>query len=128
MKILRHLPDGLGEPTEVQKIYKKEDKTYIVQANEAGRMIYEYDTGELSELVASSNMLHEEEVQQQGESEGDGSLRGEATGRQVAESVPMPQLQEIPSDNFFPGQVAEMSCCNIPLGEDRVCPGCLEIC
>lgn len=128
MKVLRHLPDGLGEPTEVHEIYEKEDKTYIVQATEAGRMIYEYDTEELSELVASSNVLHEEEVQQQGESEVGGSPRGEATGQQDAESVPMPELQEVPSDNLFPGQVAEMSCCNIPLGEDMVCPGCLEIC
>lgn len=129
MKILRYLPEGVGEPVETSRRYERGNTVYIVQHNEAGRMIYTYEREETTIVDGSEDVSREEEVQQQGEGEQSSPQHSESTGEQSPSThIPMSRLQEVPLDNHFPEQAYEMSCCNIPLGEDRVCPGCLEIC
>lgn len=104
MKVLRRLPDDVGDPVEVATKYRRGDTTYIVHQTSGGRMIYAYENEQLQahprqearEVVGVLDVLHEEEIQHPSESQESSSHNGQdEREREIAAPISMSFVQEI---------------------------------
>lgn len=104
MKVLRRLPDDVGDPVEVASKYRRGNTTYIVHQTSGGRMIYAYEDEQLQEhprqeareVVGVLDVLYEEEIQQPSESQESSSHTGQdERERETTAPVSMPFVQEL---------------------------------
>lgn len=99
MKMLRHLPDNLGEPTQKVITYQKGDDEYIVIESAGGRFIFLDEGGAGSSIVDRVRDVQQQtDVQdsQQGQEGGSGYSQGQ--GRQTPEGLLVSEVQTISSD------------------------------
>lgn len=114
MKVLRRLPDDVGEPIEVVTKYKKGNVNYIVSTTSGGRMIYSYEDEQVQvrggqearEVVGVFDVPHEEEIHQHGQSQEGGTNDSQVQGeRQATAPVPMSSMQGVSLINGEVGSV-----------------------